>query len=114
MVFAQSGIAGKYKGKWEGMSASGEFEISLQQDGSEWKAEVGFSLGDNAVPASVVFLKVSGENLEVKYVFELGGVKLQSHLTGSFQSTGFAGKYKTQTVADAMPVDEGSCTAKRV
>ncbi|MBL8232335.1 MAG: hypothetical protein JNL98_27815 [Bryobacterales bacterium] len=110
---AQQGNAGTYKGKWEGMSASGDFQLALQQESGEWKATVSFSIGDNAVPASVVALKIGGDKLEVRYVFEIGGVKLQSHLTGTLQNGEFAGKYKTQTVADESPVDEGTCSAKR-
>lgn len=87
--------------------------MSLQQEAGEWKATVVFSIGDNEVPTTVAFLKVSGEDLEIKYIFEIGGVKLQSHLQGAFRDGGFTGKYKTQTVSDPSPVDEGSCSAKR-
>jgi hypothetical protein len=87
--------------------------MSLQQEAGEWKATVAFSIGGNDVPATVALLKISGEELEVKYVFELGGVKLQSHLQGAFRDGSFTGRYKTQTVADSSPVDEGSCSAKR-
>ncbi|MCS7026663.1 MAG: hypothetical protein NZV14_17840 [Bryobacteraceae bacterium] len=110
---AQPDLVGSYQGKWEGMTASGDFELTLQQQDGSWKAKVTFSIGETAVATTVSELKVDGGDLEITYVFELGGVKLQSRLKGSFRNGEFSGKYRTQTLAEGSLVDEGSCTAKR-
>lgn len=113
-VFAQDGPAGTYKGKWSGASAGGDFMIKLEKDGAAWKATVRFSLGENEVPTNVSLLDVKGSSMEMKYEFDLGGNKLQSHLEGEFKDGQLNGKYKTRAVADAASViDEGTCTAKR-
>lgn len=114
VAFGQEGLAGTYKGKWTGMSASGDFMIRLEKDGAKWKATVKFSIGDNEVPTNVSLLEVNGSAMNMKYEFDLGGNQLQSHLQGDFQDGMLNGKYKTRAVADASSViDEGTCSAKR-
>src|SRR5262249_4573004 len=100
--------AGKYSGKWEGSSgASGEFGLSLARDTGAWKAEVSFTMGAEKVNCSVTSISVEGSKLRVVYTFDLLGMKLESTLEGERSSGKLSGKYRTRSVADNAPVDQG-------
>ena len=109
----QAGLAGTYKGKWTGGSASGDFEIRLAQATDGWSATVQFTLGENAIPTTVRMLKVTNSTIDITYDFDLGGNKLQSHLVGEVKQGSLTGKYQTKSLADNSSVDEGTCEAKR-
>ena len=111
--FGQPNLAGTYKGKWAGATASGDFTVRLERAGGEWKATVQFTLGGMDVPTTINLLRVEGPTFEMKYDFDLGGNKLQSHLTGEIKDGQFSAKYKTKALADDSAVDEGTCEAKR-
>ena len=111
--FGQSSPAGTYKGKWAGGAANGDFTVRLERAGDEWKATVQFTLGGADVPTTMNMLRVDGSTIEMKYDFDLGGNKLQSHLTGEIKEGQFSAKYKTKALADDSAVDEGTCEAKR-
>jgi hypothetical protein len=111
--FGQLNLAGTYKGKWAGATANGEFTVRLEQNAGAWKATVQFTLGGADVPTTMNMLRVDGSTIEMKYDFDLGGNKLQSHLTGEIKEGQFSAKYKTTALADDSAVDEGTCEAKR-
>jgi len=77
IVFAADAITpGKYTGKWQGASASGDFQMILSSTGSgQWKAEVSFKLADQDVPCEVTALAVNGAAIHVVYTFDLLGTK---------------------------------------
>ena len=112
-IVAQDNLAGAYKGKWNGMSASGDFSLKLENSGGTWKATIEFTLGDNPVPTIVRSVRVDGSKIEATYDFDLGGNKLQSSLQGEIRGGQLTGKYKTKALADGNGVDEGTCDAKR-
>src|SRR5947207_1395472 len=104
--------AGKYSGKWEGASgASGEFLLSLAQNGSAWKAEVSFTMGSEKVNCAVTSLSVEGAKVHVVYTFDLLGMKLESTIDGERSGAKVSGKYRTRSVADNNPVDQGTWEA---
>jgi hypothetical protein len=103
---------GKYSGKWEGSSgASGEFLLALTRTGGAWKAEVSFTMGAEKVNCSVTSLSVDGAKVRVVYTFDLLGMKLESTIEGERSGAGLSGKYRTRSVADNSPVDQGSWEA---
>lgn len=112
-LLAQTGSAGNYKGKWNGMSASGDFQLKLEQSSGDWKATVQFTFADTAIPTKVKAVAVDGGHIDVTYDFDLAGNKLESHLEGEMKDGLLKGKYKTKALADGSGVDEGTWEAKR-
>ncbi|MBI3473670.1 MAG: hypothetical protein HY013_20130 [Candidatus Solibacter usitatus] len=111
---ADSQISGTYSGAWTGSTAGGSFEmIFTKGEGSKPACEVTFGLGDNQVKTTVKRLVVEGAKVEVTYEFDLGGNKLESTVNGELSGDTLAGKYKTKTVPEGNPVDEGEWKAKK-
>lgn len=106
-------MAGTYKGKWTGMSASGDFSMQLTQAGNDWKATVVFSIADTPIPTTVKKLNVSPGKVEIAYEFDLAGNKLESQMEAAVKEGQLTGKYKTKAGAEGNQVDEGTCEAKR-
>ena len=104
---------GKYTGKWQGESgASGDFTLTLASPGAgQWKAEVSFKMGDQEVPCNVTAVLVDGSKLHVVYTFDLLGTKLESTIDGDRTGAKVSGKYRTRSVADNAPVDQGTWDA---
>lgn len=104
-------LAGTYKGSWSG-AASGDFRITLEPGANgEWKAEIVFTLGNDEVKTQIKSLKVDGSKLDVVYDFDLQGNALESTVTGQLNGKTLEGTYKTKSVADGSPVDEGTWKA---
>jgi len=101
--------AGSYNGS---AGASGAFQITLAQSGSDWKAEVTFNLGDD-VKAKVTSVDVDGAKIKVVYQFELQGATLESTATGELKGDKFDGTYTTKSIPDGSPVDQGAWNAAR-
>ena len=109
-VLAQA-PAGTYIGTWSG-AASGEFRIVLSQgEGSAWKAEVVFTLGNDEVKTNMKSVKVEGNKINVVYQYDLQGTTLQSNVVGELKGNTFQGTYKATSVADGSDVDEGTWKA---
>ena len=104
--------AGKYSGKWQGSSgAAGDFVLSLAQSSGAWKAEVFFTIGGEKVNCSVTSLAVEGAKVHVVYTFDLLGMKLESTIDGERSGAKLEGRYRTRSVADSNPVDQGTWEA---
>ena len=104
--------AGRYTGKWEGSAgSSGEFVLSLTQERGAWKAEISFTMGAEKVNCSVKSLTVDGAKLRVVYTFDLLGMKLESTLEGERLDGKLSGKYRTRSMSDNSPVDQGTWEA---
>jgi hypothetical protein len=104
--------AGKYTGKWEGASgAAGDFVLTLARNGDAWKAEVSFTMGTEKVNCNVTSLTVDGARVRVVYTFDLLGMKLESTIEGERSGAKVAGKYRTRSLADNSPVDQGNWEA---
>jgi hypothetical protein len=113
LTLAADGVVpGKYSGKWDGSSgASGEFLLALTRTGGDWKAEVSFTMGAEKVNCAVTSLRVDGAKVQVVYTFDLLGMKLESTIEGERSGAKLSGKYRTRSVADNVPVDQGSWEA---
>lgn len=104
--------AGKYTGKWQGASgAAGDFILSLARDGDTWKAQVSFTMGAENVNCTVTSLSVDRAKVRVVYTFDLLGMKLESTIEGERGGAKLSGKYRTRSVSDNSPVDQGNWEA---
>ncbi|HLN04278.1 MAG TPA: hypothetical protein VK335_33635 [Bryobacteraceae bacterium] len=100
--------AGKYAGKWEGSSASGEFRMMLTSaPEGKWSADIVFTLDGQAVKCTVKSLTVAGSKLKAVYAFDLQGYDLESTIEGELSADKLGGKYTTRT-GDGTLVDEGT------
>jgi hypothetical protein len=112
-VLVAADLAGTYKGSYSGSAgASGAFQITLAQSGSDWKAEVTFNLGDD-VKAKVTSVQVDGAKIKVVYQFDLQGATLESTATAELKGDKFDGTYTTKSIPDGSPVDQGTWNATR-
>jgi hypothetical protein len=112
-VLSAADLAGTFKGSYSGSAgASGDFTITLNQSGGQWKADVSFNLGD-PVKAKTTSVEVDGVKLKVVYQFEFQGATLESAATGELKGDKFEGTYETKAVADGSSVDQGQWTATR-
>ena len=112
-VLLAADLAGTYKGSYSGSAgASGAFQITLAQSGSDWKAEVTFNLGDD-VKAKVTSLQVDGAKIKVVYQFELQGATLESTAIAELKGDKFDGTYTTKSIPDGSAVDQGTWNATR-
>ncbi len=110
---ASSSPAGTYTGEWSGASgASGTLRLALLEAGGRWDCQVTFTMGDQEVKTKMKSVKVEGSSFEVQYEFDLGGNLLESTLTGRLQGGMWEGNYRTVTVPERAPVDEGAWKAK--
>jgi len=112
-VLLAANLAGTYKGNYSGSAgASGAFQITLTQSGSDWKAEVTFNLGDD-VKAKVTSVQVDGATIKVVYQFDLQGATLESTATAELKGDKFDGAYTTKSIPDGSAVDQGTWNATR-
>jgi hypothetical protein len=101
--------SGTYKGTYSGAGGAGDIHLTLKADGKGgFSAEVGFTVGGEAVPGKITSLKVDGAKIEMVYDFDLQGATLQSAIQGTLSGKTLAGTYKTS--ADGGAVDEGTWT----
>ena len=107
-IRAAADVAGTYKGSWCG-AANGDFRLKLEHTpGGEWKADVVFTMGTDEVKTKIKSVKVDGSKVDIVYDFDLQGNALVSTVTGEVTGKKMASTYKTKTVADGSPVDEGT------
>ena len=107
LCVAAAGVAGTYKGSWSG-AASGDFRLKLEQTDGEWKADIVFTMGTDEVKTKIKSVKVDGDKVDIVYDFDLQGNALESTVAGQLTGKTMEGTYKTKTVADGSPVDEGT------
>lgn len=108
LCLAAAEIGGTYKGSWSG-TGSGDFRMKLDPSGNgECTADVVFTLGTEEVKTKLKSCKVDGSKIDIVYTFDLQGTALQSAVTGQLAGKNLEGTYKTTTVADSAPVDEGT------
>ncbi len=110
-------LAGKYSGQWTSGAndVSGDFRLALAPAGEgQWKLEVSFTFSGSEVKATTRSIKVEGSRFEAVYDFDLGGNNLRSTIQGQLAGDNLEGAYKTTTVADATPVDQGTWKAAPV
>ncbi len=107
-------LAGVYTGKWSGASgAAGDFRIALALADGKLKPDVMFTMGSTEVKTKVTHIAVDGMKLEMKYEFDLNGVRLESTIHGTLGGEVLEGRYSTKSVADGSAADEGEWKATR-
>ena len=72
-----------------------------------------FTMGSTEVKTKVTHVAVNGMKLEMKYEFDLNGVRLESTLRGTLNGEVLQGRYSTKSVADGSAADEGEWKATR-
>jgi len=108
---AAADITGTYKGSWSG-AANGDFSLKLDPaENGQWKADVVFTMGSDEVKTKVKSVKVDGSKIDIIYDFDLQGTALESTISGQLTGKVLEGTYKTKTVAEGSPVDEGTWKA---
>lgn len=108
LCLAAADVAGTYKGSWSG-AANGDFRLKLEQSATgDWKADIVFTMGTDEVKTKTKSVKVDGSKVDIIYDFDLQGNALESAVTGQLTGKIMEGTYKTKTVADGSPVDEGT------
>ena len=111
---AEKDLAGVFVGAWMGASgAAGDFRMVFKLSGGRIEPDVMFTMGATEVKTKVTHIAVDGLKLEMKYEFDLGGVRLESTIRGTLNGNTMEGRYSTKNVADGSPADEGEWKAKR-
>jgi len=99
---SEKDLAGVYTGKWSGASgAAGDFRIALALSDGRLKPEMTFTMDSTEVQTKVTHIAVDGMKLEMKYEFDLSGVRLESTIHGTLSGEALEGRYSTKSVADA-------------
>jgi hypothetical protein len=107
-ALAVASPSGKYAGTWVGQQSDGGINIVLAQAApGDWTAEVSFTLGGQEVKCKTVRIKVDGNNLDLAYEFNVGGLQATSTVTGKFDGDKLEGKYSTKS-AEGADVDQGT------
>jgi hypothetical protein len=73
--------------------------------------DVMFTLGDQDVKTKVSSSKVSRDQFDIEYDFELSGYKLRSHAKGTVKGDKLQATYETKSLEDGSPVDAGALEA---
>jgi len=111
---AEKDLAGVYTGKWSGSSgAAGDVRIALTLSDGRLKPNVMFTMGSTQVKTKVTRVAVDGMKLEMKYEFDLNGVRLESTIRGTLSGEVLEGRYSTKSLADGSAADEGEWKATR-
>ena len=112
LAVPQAALRGVFDGDWVGMSASGDFRISIADD-SKAAVEVVFTIANTEVKTRVTSSKVTAADVEATYEFDLGGNRLQSAIKGHLDGSRLEGTYKTTATASGTQVDEGTWKAMK-
>ena len=107
-------LAGVYTGKWSGASgAAGDVRIALALSDGKLAPDVMFTMGSTEVKTKVTHVAVDGMKLEMKYEFDLNGVRLESTIRGTLSGEVLEGRYSTKSVVNGSAADEGEWKATR-
>jgi len=110
---AEKDLAGVYTGKWSGASgAAGDVRIALALSDGKLAPDVRFTMGSTEVKTKVTHV-VDGMKLEMKYEFDLNGVRLESTIRGTLSGEVLEGRYSTKSVVNGSAADEGEWKATR-
>ena len=110
---AEKDLAGVYTGKWSGASgAAGDVRIALALSDGKLAPDVRFTIGSTEVKTKVTHV-VDGMKLEMKYEFDLNGVRLESTIRGTLSGEVLEGRYSTKSVVNGSAADEGEWKATR-
>lgn len=111
---AATDAGGTYKGTWSGGNGGGEFTLVLDTNGSDKPSgNVSFTLDGQPVLCKITSLKLDGLKVTVAYTFDFDGMNLESVMSGVITGSKLEGTYKTKSVSDGSPVDEGTCKATK-
>lgn len=107
--------AGKFTGTWTSSSSgsNGALTIALAPGSSgEWTATSSFTYQGQEVKTLPVSVKVTGDQVEVVFSYDLGDAKLHSDMKATLTGDTLKGKYVSMD-ASGQPVDEGTWQATR-
>lgn len=116
LAAAEPPWAGTYTGDWSSnvLGVKGSFRLALQErPGGQWECQVMFTMGERKVETTVKSLRVEKSAIEVSYEFDLGESRLMSTIHGERVNGRLEGQYRTKSVPDGTPADEGVWKAAR-
>ena len=97
-----------YSGKWasnqNGSGGTLRMKLTPQPD-------VMFTLGEQDVKTKVSSNKVSADQFDIEYDFELSGYRLRSHAKGTIKDGKIQATYETKSLDDGSAVDTGTFEA---
>lgn len=102
-AYAQSGVAGKYSGKWKGPENSGgDLRVTLKQEGAgPWNAEASFTYEDAEVPTKMKSVEIDGTRIRMVFTWQIQDTPGQSAMTGELAGDKLEGTYETTGPAGA-------------
>jgi len=92
---------------------AGDVRIALALSDGKLEPDVMFTMGSTEVKTKVTRVAVDGMKLEMKYEFDLSGVRLESTIRGTLSGEVLEGRYSTKSLADGSAADEGEWKATR-
>ena len=111
---ADPGLAGTFTGEWKSNGDCGRaYNMTLQQTGGIWKADVSFNAAGEDIKAAVKDVKVAGTKLDITYTFATQGVELAGKASGELKGVQLTGTYQSLVAEGGMVIDEGTWTAAR-
>lgn len=115
LLLILAAVEGTFEGSWSGATGSGgSFRLAVVKDASgKPRADVVFGMGASEVKTKVTFLEINDAKIQCKYEFEIQGFKLESTIDGQLSGDDLTGVYKTRSIADNAPVDQGEWKAKK-
>jgi hypothetical protein len=108
-------VAGKFAGTWTSgaNSNSGDLRMSFTGSGSgDYAAQSSFTYQGQEIKTAPVSVKITGDQVEVVFSFDIEGAKLHSTMRGTLTGDKIKGKYVSQDDG-GQPVDEGVWEATR-
>ena len=94
-----------FTGKWASSQngSGGTLRMKLTPE-----PEVSFTIGGEDVKTKVSSSKITGENFDIEYDFEVQGYRLRSHAKGTIKGDKMQATYDTKSLDDGSVVDAGS------
>jgi hypothetical protein len=94
-----------YSGRWESSQngSGGTLKMKLTPE-----ADVSFTIGDQNVKTKVASSKVTGDQFDIEYDFQLMGYNLRSHAKGTITGDKMKATYQTKSLDDGSIVDSGT------
>lgn len=115
LALLSADVSGKFTGSWTSRSSgnSGALYMTFTPgaDGA-WTAESSFTIQGQEVKTKPVSVKISGDQVNVVFAYDIAEAKLHSIMTATLTGDAMKGKYVSQDAAGTT-VDEGTWEATR-
>ena len=109
-------VTGRYSGTWtsDATGGGGKIEMSFEPGASgEWNSTSSFTYQGQEVRTKTVSSKVTGDQIEVIFEYDIDGLTLRSKMLGSLSGSTIKGKYVSSSTSDNSQVDAGAWEATR-